>query len=62
MPLFFLIIFCTFAAHVFVAQPVEQLTLNQWVRGSNPREDTHLHFGLRISDFFEGGRRNFGLL
>ena len=46
MPLFFLIIFFTFAAHVFVAQPVEQLTLNQWVRGSNPREDTHLRFGF----------------
>ncbi len=29
--------FCTI---VFVAQLVEQLTLNQWVRGSSPREDT----------------------
>ena len=31
---------CTFAAVVFVAQLVEQLTLNQWVVGSNPAEDT----------------------
>jgi hypothetical protein len=26
--------------HLFVAQLVEQLTLNQWVRGSSPREET----------------------
>ncbi len=38
--------FCsTFAAgfendHVFLAQLVEQLTLNQWVQGSSPWEDT----------------------
>ncbi len=29
-----------FFSKVFVAQLVEQLTLNQWVRGSSPREDT----------------------
>ena len=29
-----------FALVVFVAQLVEQLTLNQWVVGSNPPEDT----------------------
>ncbi len=28
------------AIHVFVAQLVEQLTLNQWVQGSSPCEDT----------------------
>ena len=26
--------------HVFLAQLVEQLTLNQWVQGSSPWEDT----------------------
>ena len=26
--------------HVFLAQLVEQLTLNQWVKGSSPLEDT----------------------
>ena len=26
--------------HVFLAQLVEQLTLNQWVEGSSPSEDT----------------------
>lgn len=26
--------------NVFVAQLVEQMTLNHWVRGSSPREDT----------------------
>ena len=25
-----------------VAQPVEQLTLNQWVRGSSPRGETDI--------------------
>ena len=30
----------SFNAHVFVAQLVEQLTLNQWVQGSSPCEDT----------------------
>ena len=38
----------TFAAafekeHVFLAQLVEQLTLNQWVEGSSPSEDTKRH-------------------
>ena len=41
--------FCThILRNVFVAQLVEQLTLNQWVQGSNPCEDTtkekHLYF------------------
>ena len=27
--------------HVFLAQLVEQLTLNQWVQGSSPWEDTN---------------------
>ena len=27
--------------HVFVAQLVEQMTLNHWVQGSSPCEDTH---------------------
>ena len=29
--------------HVFLAQLVEQLTLNQWVQGSSPWEDTKRH-------------------
>ena len=39
---------CTFAPAfekelVFLAQLVEQLTLNQWVQGSSPWEDTKRH-------------------
>ena len=29
--------------YVFLAQLVEQLTLNQWVQGSSPWEDTKRH-------------------
>ena len=33
--------------HVFLAQLVEQLTLNQWVQGSSPWEDTKdTNFGV----------------
>ena len=34
-------IFRIFATLVFVAQLVEQLTLNQWVQGSSPCQDTN---------------------
>ena len=34
---------------VFLAQLVEQLTLNQWVEGSSPSEDTKGH---RLMSFF----------
>ena len=35
--------------HVFLAQLVEQLTLNQWVQGSSPWEDTKT--SVRVSFF-----------
>ena len=36
--------------HVFLAQLVEQLTLNQWVQGSSPWEDTKT--SVRVSFFY----------
>ena len=36
---------------VFLAQLVEQLTLNQWVQGSSPWEDTERHPNLDVSFF-----------
>ena len=51
------IILYTFAAEVFVAQLVEQLTLNQWVRGSSPREDTK-EFFFRQSNVERSGLFN----
>ena len=36
--------------HVFLAQLVEQLTLNQWVQGSSPWEDTKT--SIRVSFFY----------
>lgn len=36
---------------VFVAQLVEQLTLNQWVQGSSPCEDTNTEKALRTGLF-----------
>ena len=35
--------FCSLKRDVPVAQLVEQLTLNQWVQGSNPCGDTEKH-------------------
>ena len=35
-------------AHEPVAQSVEQLTFNQWVRGSNPLGITIRHFDLKL--------------
>ena len=39
---------------VFLAQLVEQLTLNQWVQGSSPWEDTKRHkkTSIRVSFFW----------
>ena len=37
---------------VFVAQLVEQLTLNQWVQGSNPCEDTESEPSNKVVRFF----------
>ena len=36
--------------YVFLAQLVEQLTLNQWVQGSSPWEDTKT--SVRVSFFY----------
>ncbi len=38
-------------SYACVAQLVEQLTLNQWVRGSNPRARTNLK-SSPVEDFF----------
>ena len=42
--------------NVLVAQLVEQLTLNQWVQGSNPCQDTNLRGVAQLASAPRSGR------
>ena len=47
--------------HVLLAQPVEHLTFNQRVRGSNPLQDTILADVAELADALDLGSSTFGV-
>ena len=50
--------FSNFAApNLFVAQLVEQMTLNHWVEGSNPSEETNYRDVAQLASALRSGRR-----